>query len=93
MTRADIEQAVRETAATYGVRAAYLFGSHARDQARPSSDVDLCIEFDGPTTMLGFMGLKDALERRLGVRVDLVTRRALHPRLKHEIESEWIRVA
>lgn len=77
----------------FGVRALSLFGSVARDEARDESDIDVLVDFDGPATLLGFMGLKLFLEERLGVRVDLVTRRALKPLIKPRIESEAIRVA
>jgi predicted nucleotidyltransferase len=93
MTQAEIMQVIRETASAYGVRTAYLFGSFARGTAGAASDIDICVEFDGPTTMLAFVGFKLALERRLGRRVDLVTRRSVHPGMRESIESEWIRVA
>ena len=93
MTQAEVIQAIRECAPAYGVREAYLFGSFARGSAGPSSDVDVCVVFDGRVTMLGFVGFKMALERRLGRRVDLVTARSLHPAMRSGIESEWIRAA
>jgi predicted nucleotidyltransferase len=41
----------------FAVRSLSLFGSVARNEARPYSDVDLLMEFDGPTTFDGHMGL------------------------------------
>jgi predicted nucleotidyltransferase len=93
MTQAEVIEAIRECAPAYGVREAYLFGSFARNSAGPSSDVDVCVAFDGPVTMLAFVGFKIALEQRLGRRVDLVSTKALHPAMRSGIESEWIRAA
>jgi predicted nucleotidyltransferase len=54
--------------------ALYVFGSVARDEATPSSDADLLIEFDGRPTFAWVMDLKALLEDVLPVRVNLVTR-------------------
>lgn len=82
-----------EIAERFGVRALYVFGSLARGTAREASDVDLLVEFDGPATFDAFMGLKLYLEDHLQRSVDLVTRRALRPRLREPIEREALRVA
>jgi uncharacterized protein len=77
---------------TVPVRALRLFGSVARGESQPQSDVDFLVEFDGPPTFRGFMGLKFALEDLLGVRVDLVTPEDLRSWLRAEIEREAVRV-
>ena len=71
----------------FGVRDLSVFGSVARDEATAASDIDLLVDFEGPATFDGFMGLKLFLEDTLGVKVDLVTRAALKPRLKSRIET------
>ena len=75
------------------VKALALFGSLARDEARPDSDVDLLVEFDGEPTFDRFMELKFFLEDLLRRRVDLVTRAALKPRMRLSVEREAVRVA
>lgn len=70
-----------------------LFGSVARNAATEKSDVDLLIDFDRPATFDAFMDAKDKLESWLGRRVDLVTRKALRPRLRAAIEAEAVLVA
>jgi len=70
-----------------------LFGSFARDEARPDSDVDLVVEFDGPPTFRQYMDAKFYLEDLLGRQVDLVPREGLKPRLRPIVEREEIRVA
>lgn len=71
-----------------GVKTLAVFGSVARDEARPDSDVDLLVEFLGPATFNGYMDLKFFLEDLLGRPIDLVTRKSIRPRLKTQIESE-----
>lgn len=66
-----------------------LFGSHARGDATPASDIDIVVEVD-PEIGLGFVTLADRLEGILGKRVDLVSRRAIAPRLWKHIEPELI---
>jgi uncharacterized protein len=71
-----------------GVEHLYLFGSTARDEARDDSDVDLF--FDHPEGSLGLfelMDVKDAAERILGCKTDIMTRRSLHRVLRPKIEA------
>lgn len=65
-----------------------VFGSLARDEARPDSDVDIMLEFRGPATFNGYMDLKFFLEDLLGRPVDLVIRKSIRPRPKTLIERE-----
>jgi uncharacterized protein len=76
-----------------GVTKLALFGSFARDEASPDSDVDLVVEFDAPPTFSGYMDAKFFLEDLLGRQVDLVPREGLKPRLRPIVEREEIRVA
>jgi predicted nucleotidyltransferase len=87
---ADLLPTVKER---YGVVDLWVFGSVARDESTDRSDLDLIVEFDGPATFERYMGLKFFLEDTLGVRVDLATRRALHPRLRDRIEHEAVHVS
>ena len=77
----------------FGVRQLAMFGSVARDQASPGSDVDILVEFADKPTFDAYMELKLALEDWLGCGVDLVTASALKPRLAENIDREAVRVA
>jgi uncharacterized protein len=86
----DAEPALR----AHGVAALYLFGSHARGEARPGSDVDVFIDKD-KTRKFGFDQFMDVyflLRERLGTGVDYGTREGLHPVLRPQIERQAIRV-
>lgn len=73
----------------YPIHRMALFGSWARGEAREDSDVDVLVEVD-PSIGLRFVELGDELERALGRRVDLVSRRAIKPSLWERIEPELI---
>ncbi len=73
----------------YPIRRLALFGSWARGDAREDSDVDVLVDVD-PSIGIGFVDLAEELERALGRRVDLVSRRAIKPAYWKRIEPELI---
>jgi predicted nucleotidyltransferase len=73
----------------YPIQRLALFGSWARGEAREDSDVDVLVEVD-PSIGLRFVDLGEELERALGRKVDLVSRRAIKPSLWERIEPELI---
>lgn len=83
-----------ELAEEYGVTAIYLYGSVARDEAGPESDVDVLVEFDGrPMGYFTFFGLQDRLTEILGAEVDLGMPDTLRRRIRDEVLREAIRAA
>lgn len=76
----------------FGVTRLALFGSTARDEARPDSDVDVVVGFDGPATSARYFGVQFYLEDELGCTVDLVTEKAMRPELKPFIDCEAVNV-
>ena len=81
-----------ELARRYGVVRLALFGSTTRDEARPNSDVDIVVAFDGPATSERYFGVQFHLEDVLDCPVDLVTEKALRPELRPFIEQEAVNV-
>lgn len=86
-------QAHRGELLRFHIKSLSIFGSVARDEAGPVSDVDLLAEFEGPPTFLDFMDAKLAFEGWLGRSVDLATPASLKPLLRPQVEREAIRVA
>jgi predicted nucleotidyltransferase len=76
-----------------GVRSLSIFGSVARDQARPDSDVDLLVEMDRPVGYFELFDVKDRLEDFLGCKVDLLTRGGLRPEIRDGVLAEAVRAA
>jgi predicted nucleotidyltransferase len=74
----------------FGVTKLALFGSFARGSARPDSDVDILVAFDGPATAKRYFGVQFYLEDLLGRDVDLVTEDALRPRLRPYVERDAV---
>ena len=62
-----------------------VFGSVARGEAGPESDVDLLVEFTDPVGLFHFLAVKESLEAILGCPVDLATPAALKPQLREAI--------
>jgi uncharacterized protein len=96
MKRAQVLQVLAsakpELARRFGVVRLALFGSTARGEARPGSDVDIVVSFDGPATSQRYFGVQFHLEDALGCSVDLVTENALRPELRPFIEQEAVHV-
>ena len=75
------------------VKSLSLFGSAARDEAGPESDVDLLVEFDGPVGLFHFIRVRRYLADLLQERVDLVTPDALKPKMREQVLKEAIHAA
>lgn len=74
----------------HGMTSPRVFGSVARGDDRPGSDLDLLVEASPELDLLDIVDAADAIESLLGVHVDLVTSRSL--RLGHEIASTAVAV-
>ena len=76
----------------FGVVELALFGSTARDEARPESDVDILVSLDSRPGWTRFFDVQRYLEHVLGRPVDLVVSRAVRAELRPYIEAEAVRV-
>lgn len=97
MNKADAIAGLRsqaEAVKAFGATALYLFGSTVRDGATPGSDLDLFVDYDGARrfSLVELVGIKQLLEARLGVPVDVTTRDSLDPLLRDRIEAAAVRV-
>jgi predicted nucleotidyltransferase len=84
--RDDILRIARQ----HGVGRVRVFGSHARGTPSETSDVDLLIEVDGPTSPWFPGGLVADLEALLGCRVDVVESDALRPEMRDRALAEAV---
>jgi predicted nucleotidyltransferase len=96
MTRRTVITRIRKNRAQLeklGVKSLSLFGSVARGEERKNSDVDILVDFKGKATFDRYMDTKFYLEDLLGCKVDLVTLKAIKPRMKPYIMQDLVHVA
>ena len=74
--------------AAFGLRRLALFGSGARNEAGPDSDVDVLVEFEGETTFSRYAKLYDCLEEILPRPVDLAIASSIRPVLREGVEED-----
>ncbi len=91
---ADLKSKITPVLKPYASRIS-VFGSFARGEAKPSSDIDLLIALKPAETrpVLGlfeFIRLEQTLEKKLGREVDLVTEDEINPRRKKNIEKDRV---
>jgi len=65
-----------------------VFGSYARGEQHKDSDLDLLIDFRDVVNLLDLIGIEQELTEKLGVKVDLVTLRALNEQIKPYVEKD-----
>jgi len=83
---------IQRIAAKHGARNVRVFGSVARGEARPDSDVDFLIDVEPVTSSWFPAGLVQDLENLLGRRVEVVTERGLNHLIRDEVLREALPV-
>lgn len=77
-----------QLAERYGIKEIGIFGSYVRGEQGEKSDVDVLVDFTSSISLLDFIHLENELSDLLGIKVDLVMRTALKPRIgKHILEE------
>ena len=74
----------------YGVKEIGIFGSFVREEEKEGSDLDILVEFERSLGLLKFINLENYLSDLLGVKVDLVMKSALKPRIGKHILREVV---
>lgn len=92
MQMADINgvgvQEIMRVSESHGATSVRVFGSRARGDARPDSDLDLLVTVRSGTSLLDVIAMQQDLEDLLGIKVEVITEPALHPLLRDEILAE-----
>ena len=95
MQRDDVLRILRDHRGeldAYHIRSLALFGSVARDEAGPDSDVDVLVEFDVVPSLLLLVRIENQLSDLLGVKVDLVMKSSLKPRIRDRVLAQAVPV-
>ncbi len=86
----DKRDAILSLAAQYGAERVRIFGSVARGQATPESDIDFLVAFRRGKTLLDLVGLKQDLQSLLGRKVDVVSEGGVSTHLRSRIFKEAV---
>lgn len=94
ITLADISSTISRVLARYDVREAYLFGSFARGEQAPDSDIDLRLACGATMTFGTLYELSLELEKEPGRKVDIITNPPEHmrPALRKNLEQDEVRL-
>lgn len=92
MNQNDIEVKMKPIFGRFGVRHASVFGSVARGEAKPDSDVDLLVEFVKMPSLVQFIQFEDALKQAVNRDVDVVVKGTEKLFIKSEIEKDLVTI-
>ena len=81
---------ILRVAAKFGVTNVRVFGSRARGDASPDSDLDLLVEYGQGMSLFDVIAFEQELEEIVGLRVESVSERALHRVIKNKVLAEAI---
>ena len=76
----------------FKVKELAIFGSFVRGEQKRNSDVDILVEFFKPVDFFSFLDLEEYLSKLLGSKVDLVSKKALKPRIGKFILQEMVAI-
>lgn len=85
-----LKQNKKELKNKYKIKKIGVFGSYVRGEEKKRSDIDILVEFAEPVGLFEFMDMEEYLEKLLGVKVDLVSKKALKPRIGQHILKEVV---
>lgn len=92
LTPSIIKKTLAPVLKEYGVKRAYLFGSHSRGDATLKSDVDLLVYFPRPFSFFDLFDVQEKLKRSIRRKVDIITPGNLTPRLQRYIKDDLKRI-
>ena len=72
----------------HGAKKIAVFGSYARGEEKPKSDIDILVEFSERKSLLDIVGIEQELSDILGIKVDLLTEKSISPYLIGRIKKE-----
>jgi len=85
-----IKQHKKELEQRFKVKEIGVFGSYVKGEEKRRSDIDILVEFKEPVGLFEFMDSEEHLEKLLGKKVNLVSKKALKPRIGRYILEEVI---
>jgi len=83
-----IQQQIIDYLLIYNPEMIGIFGSYARNEQTKNSDIDILVSFSQRLNLIDLSRIRNELSEKLKIEVDLVTKKALHPKLKIYIEKD-----
>jgi len=88
LNKEEIFEKISQVLKNKGARKIAIFGSYARNEQKPGSDIDIIVEFSGRKSLLELVRIERELSEILGIRVDLLTEKSISPYLIDSIKKE-----
>ena len=86
----EIKKKIISILIKHGIKKILVFGSYARNEATPKSDLDLIVEFPEGTSLLDHVGIEIELSEALNMKIDLLSRNGISPYIKNQVLKEAI---
>ncbi|MCI4648968.1 nucleotidyltransferase family protein [Phaeodactylibacter sp.] len=88
MTNEEVHRIIRNYLAQYPISRIGIFGSFARNEHTPESDIDILVTYDEPVNLFILARMHRELSELLDREVDIVSEKYLDPRIKPEVEQD-----
>ena len=85
-----LQDEIYQIARKHNAEKVYVFGSCARKEETPESDVDLLVDFNQEATLFDQMDIQDEIQTLLNCKVDIVSIRGLHPYIERRVLAEAV---
>jgi len=86
----EIKEKIISILVKHGIKRILVFGSYARNEATPKSDLDLIVDFPEGTSLLDHIGIEIELSEALNMKIDLLSRNGISPYIKDHVLKEAI---
>ncbi len=86
----EIKEKIISILVKHGIKRILVFGSYARNEATPKSDLDLIVDFPEGTSLLDHVGIEIELSEALNMKIDLLSQNGISPYIKDHVLKEAI---
>jgi len=86
----EIKEKIISILVKHGIKRILVFGSYARNEATPKSDLDLIVDFPEGTSLLDHIGIEIEISEALNMKIDLLSRNGISPYIKDHVLKEAI---
>ena len=86
----DVRKTIIKVLKAHGAERIAIFGSYARGEAGPKSDIDILVRFARPRSLIQLVTIEDELRQALHRNVDLLTEKAVSPFLRDAVRHDEV---